>query len=110
MFLNNHYSKSSPEKTECLNIKHKQVQHVLEYFETFHECEILMQFLGKKLIKWVKTFIDNQIEPCENDGDLRIRIWYCYLRQNRQAFYQFSWAFILDDDCMNDWTNAFVCI
>ena len=51
MFLNNHYSKSSPEKIGGLNIKHKQVQHVLEYFETFHECEILMQFVGKKLIK-----------------------------------------------------------
>ena len=40
MFLNNYstYSKSSPEKSGGLNMKHKQVRHVLEHFDMFHEC------------------------------------------------------------------------
>ena len=33
--------------------------------------------------KWIETFTINQIEPCKNDGDLQIRVQYCFLCQNR---------------------------
>ena len=52
-------------------------------------------------MKWDETFTPNQIKPCENDGDLEICVKYCYLCQDRYASYNFSWAFILDDDCIN---------
>ena len=58
MFINNTYSKSSPEKTGGLNIKHKQVQHVLEHFDTFHECKkIWCNFWGKNLSNELKLLL-----------------------------------------------------
>ena len=61
MFLNNYntYSKSCPEKSGGLNIRHKQVRHVLEHFDTFHECKkkILVQFLGKNYSFVIKNWM-----------------------------------------------------
>ena len=57
-FLNdyNYFSKSSPEKSGGLDMKHKQVQHVLEHFDTWQNAKkFLSRFLEKNFSSVIMT-------------------------------------------------------
>ena len=52
-------------------------------------------------MKWVKTFIYDEIEPSEYDGDLKIWIQYCFLCQNRKTLCYFAKEFMQGKNCIN---------
>ena len=41
-------------------------------------------------MRCAQTFTDDEFEPCEHDGDLKILIRYCVLCQNRETFCHFA--------------------